>query len=100
MKNFEEQLDITQNIKMIEILKCQILNSVADLNNSLLNCFENNEIKDIFADLIIISYILANRLSITPEDLKYKINKKLKLGILDNNSFNTDIKELFKYFNN
>lgn len=100
MKNFDEQLDITKNIKMIEILKCQILNGVADLHTSLINSVEPNERAEIFADLVILIYILANKLGIDPSELENKINKKLKIGILDEKDyFNEDIKEIFRYFN-
>ena len=38
MLNFDNQLDITKNIKMIEILKGQILAGVSDLHNSFIQC--------------------------------------------------------------
>lgn len=100
MKNFDEQIDITKNIKMIEILKCQILNSVADLHTSLINYDEQEERKEIFADLTILTYILSNRLGISPKELETKIIKKLKLGVLDEkDNFNEDIKEILRHFN-
>lgn len=100
MKNFDEQLDITKNIKMIEILKCQILNGVADLHTSLINSVDNAQRTEIFADLVILIYILSNRLGIASNELENKIIKKLKIGVLDeNNNFNEDIKEILRYFN-
>ena len=83
MKNFDEQLDITKNIKMIEILKCQILNGVADLHTSLINSVDNAQRTEIFADLVILIYILSNRLGIASNELENKIIKKLKIGVLD-----------------
>lgn len=100
MKNFDEQIDITKNIKMIEMLKYQILNSVADLHSTFIQNTDQEEKKEIFSDLIILTYILANRLSISPLDLENKIIKKLKLAVLDEkDNFNEDIKELLRYFN-
>ena len=100
MKNFDEQLYITKNIKMIEILKCQILNGVADLHTSLINSVDNAQRTEIFADLVILIYILSNRLGIASNELENKIIKKLKIGVLDeNNNFNEDIKEILRYFN-
>ena len=100
MKNFDEQIDITKNIKMIEMLKYQILNSVADLHSTFIQNTEQDEKKEIFSDLIILTYILANRLNINPLDLENKIIKKLKLAVLDEkDNFNEDIKELLRYFN-
>lgn len=100
MKNFDEQFDITKNIKMIEMLKAQILNSVADLHSSFIDNSQIEDKKEIFSDLIILSYILANKLNITPLDLENKIIKKLKLAILDEKDFfNEDIKEIIRYFN-
>lgn len=100
MKNFDEQIDITKNIKIIEMLKCQILNSVADLHSSFIQNIEQDEKKEIFSDLIILVYILANRLNISPLELENKIIKKLKLAVLDEkDDFNEDIKEILRYFN-
>lgn len=100
MKNLNNQLDITKNIKKIEILKCQILNSVADLHTTLINSSEKEEKLEIFSNLIILIYILAKKLDITPTELEDKIIKKLKLGVLDeNNDFNDEIKEIYRFFN-
>lgn len=101
MKNFDEQLDIIKNIKMIEMLKCQILTGVADLHSNLINSNGDfNERIEIFADLTILIYILAKKLGISPEALQVKMNKKLKIGVLDeNDSFNEDVKEILRYFN-
>lgn len=102
MDNLNNQLDVTKNIKVIEVLKCQILNGVADLHNNLRTTSSDNlERLEIFADLIILNYILANRLGFSPETLEVKINKKLRIGTLEpENSFSNDSKELLKYFNN
>lgn len=102
MINFDNQLDITKNIKMIEILKGQILAGVSDLHNSFIQPESDSMNKiEIFADLTILIYILAMRLGTSPETLLIKINKKLKLGVLEEDDiFNDDIRELFRYFNN
>ncbi|MFI3231526.1 MAG: MazG-like family protein [bacterium] len=99
--NSQNKLDITKNIKMIEILKGQILEGVSDLHNSFIQ--QDNSTSDkveIFADLIILIYILARRIGVSPETLLVKINNKLKVGVLqDEDVFIDDIKELLKYFN-
>lgn len=102
MDNSYNQLDVTKNIKMLEILKCQILTGVADLHNNLrIASSDNLERLEIFADLIILNYILANRLGFSPETLQVKINKKLRVGTLEQeNNFSNDAKELLRYFNN
>lgn len=102
MPNLDNQLDITKNIKMIEILKTQLLSGVSDLYCNLASTSKNNsERLEIFADLIIINYILANKLGISHQALDLKINKKLKILALEkDNNFNLDAKELLKYFNN
>ncbi len=101
MLNSENQIDITKNIKMIEILKGQILAGVSDLHNSFIDIDSDTMDKmEIFADLTILIYILAKKLGISPEALFVKINKKLKLGALDETDiFNEDVKELLRYFN-
>ena len=101
MINFDNQLDITKNIKMIEILKGQILAGVSDLHNSFIQPDSTEADKiEIFADLTILIYILAKKLGISPETLLLKINKKLKIGVLDETDiFYEDVKELLRYFN-
>lgn len=101
MINFDNQLDITKNIKMIEILKGQILAGVSDLHNSFIQPDNTTSDKiEIFADLTILIYILAKKLGISPETLLLKINKKLKIGVLEETDiFNEDVKELLRYFN-
>lgn len=102
MDNLHNQLDVTKNIKMLEVLKCQILTGVADLHNNLSTSSSDSlERLEIFADLIILNYILANRLGFSPETVQVKINKKLRIGTLEvENSFSNDAKELLKFFNN
>lgn len=93
--------DITKNIKMIEMLKGQILVGVSDLYNSFIQ-LDNTEVEklEIFAELIILIYILAKKIGVSPETLFLKINKKLKIGVLDDNDiFYEDVKELLRYFN-
>lgn len=101
MLDFNNNLDITKNIKIIEMLKSQILTDVAHLNASFLD--EESDIADkteLFADLTILIYILAKRLGISPSSLYTKINKKLKLGALEQDDiFREDIKELLRYLN-
>lgn len=101
MNNTEDKMDITKNIKIIEMLKCQILNCVADFHSSMIKTGNDFDEKyDILADLIILSFILGNRTGIGYETLELKIKKKLKLGVLeDDDNLHNDVVELLRYFN-
>ncbi len=96
----KDEMDIAGSIKLIEGLKSQLLTSVADLHENLLgNGEEASQRGDILANLAILTYILANRLGITNQNLDAKINAKLKIGILDTqNSLYPDLAGLYKHY--
>lgn len=101
MGNIEDKMDITKNIKLIEMLKSQLLTCVADLySNMTQNSTDSDDRYEILADLIILSFVLGNRLGVGAEALEHKIVKKLKLSALeDKESLHSDVVELLRYFN-
>ncbi len=80
--------DITSNIKMIEKLKSELLTQVASLHKSMVNASfeEMSERLESLSNIIIISYILANRIGITHQNLDAKILSELKLSVINNDS--------------
>ena len=82
----ETDIDITRNIKIIEWLKSQLLMDTAVLFKSLVSGVKE-EVRDVIADsianVIIVSYLLAKRLGITFNVVELKMEKKIRLGIIE-----------------
>ncbi len=94
-----QDFDITKNIKLIEMLKCQLLTNIADLHTNLSNDESDlNERGEILSDLLIITYMLANRLGFSYGSIDVKAIKKLKFGILDESQFmHNDMSSLLRH---
>lgn len=99
MVNSKIDFDITKNIRIIEMLKSQLLTDIADLYNNLYQTnSEFSERSDILADLILTTYLLSNRLGLSYNSLDLKVINKLKLGVLEENSpLHDDVSELLRY---
>lgn len=101
MKEIDGKLFVTQNIKIIEMLKSQLLGHIADLYASMND--ENNadsfeKRNEIFANLMIINYSLASKLGVSPTALDMNAIKKLKIGALDdNNILHEEVVELLRH---
>lgn len=93
------EFDITKNIKLIEKLKSDILSSVSSLYESMLKSKGDlGERTDKLADIIIFSYLLANRIGIDNKTLDAKIINKIRASILvENGILNNDAIALLKH---
>lgn len=91
--------DITKNIKTIEVLKSRLLSEVAFLHENMVQINSDKERRtDILSEIIILTYILSNKLGIDYKKLDEKVINKLKLAILEEDSSSyTDISSLLKY---
>lgn len=77
-------IDITKNIKIIETFKAELLSSVSNLYKSLLdNNFTSKERSEILSNIIIITYLLSDKLGISYNTLDTKVLGQIKLGMLD-----------------
>ena len=94
-------IDITKNIKLIESFQCQLLNTVAELFTSLADAgVSNKERADILSNIVILTYLLADRLGISYTALDAKVLNNIKLGILDENGsgmWQTELSALAKH---
>ena len=93
------EFDIAKNIKLIEMLKAQMLAAIAELYNSLA-CNESDIKKqgDILADLIIITYMLGEKIGVSFNSVDLKAIKKLKIGTLnEEEALYKDAVKLLKY---
>lgn len=99
MKEMEGKLFVTQNIKLIEMLKSQLLGYIADLYAGMNDENESFEKRcEIFVNLIIINYVLASKLDISPSVLDINVVKKLKIAVLeDNNILHNEVLELLRH---
>ncbi len=85
-KRKDTNIDITRNIKIMDWLKSQLLADVALLFKSMVSGAKE-EVRDAAADavsnIIIVTYLLARRLGITYNAIELKIQKKIRLGIIE-----------------
>lgn len=99
MANSDMQLDITKNIKIIEMLKSRLLAKVSDLYSNMSEDYADaNERADILSDLLMITYLLSDRLSVSNQALDLKVINKLKVAALEDDSvLHDDVCKLLKY---
>lgn len=77
-----KEVDIAKNIKIIEWLKTELLDSVAILFKSLLKPGKDLS-TDALASIVIIAYLLGRRVGISFKTIDSKIKEKLNLSIND-----------------
>lgn len=74
------ELDIAKNLRVIEWLKAELVESVAALFRSLLKAGDD-AVSDALANIIITTYILGQRVGITFQHIDLKVQGKLRLSI-------------------
>ena len=99
----QDDFDIASNIKALEKSKCELLSSVSDLFDSLLHSNDQSEnLKnraDIIAQIIITSFLISSRLSISNSELTSKILNRLRLQLIeDNNLSNRELAFIYNFF--
>ena len=90
----KQGIDITKGIKIIEMLKCELLENVSlvfRIMNQAIEEESKEKIKLTLSDIILISYILSRRLGLDFEVIDKEIDRKIKLGLINEN-------EIEKYF--
>lgn len=87
MSDFQKsnQIDIGKGIKMIEFLKCELLNSVALLFELLVKGVKEGQesLLEVLANIILVTYSLGKRLGIDYYLIDKKIQEKAKLHIVE-----------------
>lgn len=81
----KDSVDIGRNIKMIEFLKCELLNSVSVVFEALLKGSREGQemIIEGLANIILVTYSLAKRLGIDYEAIDRRVQEKTRLHILE-----------------
>lgn len=85
MQREKEGIDIGRNIKMIEFLKCELLNSTALLFDMMNKGTKDGQedMTEVLANLILVSYSLGRRLGIDYQRIDKKIQDMAKLHIIE-----------------
>ncbi len=105
MALFDNQLDITRNVKIIDWLKCELLTDVANLFKALVNGVReevSETLSDTLANIILICYLLGKRFGINYRVIETKIENKIRLGLVENHDvekYYGDLSELSKHLN-
>ena len=97
----KEEFNIMANIKMIEELKANLLCLIGDLyslltrgtnvaRDSILNCISGS---------VLIHYVLAQKLGYSCSEVDDDMNKKLKIGIIEEHEYEREGKNLSKLQN-
>jgi hypothetical protein len=95
----KKDLDIAQNLKIVEWLKAELIDSVADLFKSLLKT-GSDATSDALATIIIVTYLLGRRVGISFQSIDNKLRDKLNISIREStefNEWNTDLTDLLNY---
>ena len=95
----KRELDITHNLKVVEWLKADLVDTVGALMKSLMKAGSDATV-DALANLIIIAYILGRRVGISFQVIEMRIKHKLNNSINDapeNEQFYGDLTQLQKY---
>ncbi|MFL0250117.1 MazG-like family protein [Clostridium neuense] len=97
----KEEFKIMSDIKIIENLKADLICVIGDLFKILTKGANAAEdaILDCISGAIIILYILGNRLGYSHIEIDENMKKKLKLGIIEEDSIEKDGKDLTKLYN-
>ncbi|MBM7615561.1 MazG-like family protein [Alkaliphilus hydrothermalis] len=81
----KNNIDIGRNIKMIEFLKCELLNSIAILFDTLVRNVKNSQgaILEVLANIILVTYSLGKRLGMDYTTVDKKVQEMAKLHMLE-----------------
>lgn len=105
MANFDREIDITRNIKVIDWLKSELLTDIANLFRILVNGMKqeiHESVSETLSNLILICYLLGRRLGISYNSIEIKIENKIKLGLIEDHSvekYYGDLSELSRHLN-
>ncbi len=81
----DAELDIAKNIRLVEWLKSEILTSVAEIYRLLANGIKGSQeaLADCLSSMIVAAYLLGKRLGISYDTIGRRIERKIRLGIVE-----------------
>lgn len=95
----KKELEVAENLKVVEWLKADLVDTVAALMKSLMKAGTDATV-DALANLIIIAYVLGRRVGISYQVIEMRIKHKLNSSINDTpetERFYGDLTQLQKY---
>lgn len=77
--------DISRNLKMIDFLKCEVLNTVALLFETMIKGVKNSQelVLECLVNLLLVTYTLGRRLGFDYHTIDKNLEEKLKISILE-----------------
>mgnify|MGYP001435681963 CR=1 FL=1 len=84
LKGRSKELDVAKNLKMIDWLKAELVDSVAELFKALLKN-GHEAVSDALASIMIICYLLGQRVGVSFLSVDAKMKEKLRISV-DNSS--------------
>ena len=96
------EIDITKNIRLIELLKSDMLTQLAGIFEELLRPGPLSQREARLSKLIISCYVLSKRIGCSYDQLDEKITDILRLNLLENKMIGDkgDFSELLKHIEN
>ena len=81
----KNNIDISRNIKMVEFLKCELLNSISAVFEALYKGAKDSQemILEGLANIILVTYSLGRRLGIDYDAIDRKVQDKARVHILE-----------------
>ncbi len=98
----KKEIDITSNLRIVEWLKAELVDTVAVLLKSLLKA-GSDATSDALATLIIITYILGRRVGVSFQIIDMRVKHKLNTSINEASEIEQwygDLSQLQKYLEN
>ncbi len=97
--------DIGRNLKIIDFLKCELLNTVALLFETMIKGIKNSQelILECLTNILLVTYVLGKRLGFDYLVLDKKLEEKIKLSVLEDHHLETwygDLSNLKDHLNN
>lgn len=99
MNGRTREIDIAKNLKIIEWLKAELVDSVGELFKTLLKAGTDAR-EDALATIIIITYLLGRKVGINFYSLDMKVRNKLSISInksYEIEQWNEDLLDLSNY---
>ncbi|AKL97350.1 MazG-like protein [Clostridium aceticum] len=97
--------DISRNLKMIDFLKCELLNTIALLFETMIKGIKDRQelVAECLVNLLLATYTLGKRLGFDYETLDKKLQDKVKISILEEHHLEKwygDLSELNQHISN
>jgi len=92
----DRDFDIAKNIRLIEWLKTELITSVSEIYRLMLSGARAGQdaLADALANVILVSYLLGKRMGIHYATIDQKIQKKIRLGTLEEHEIEKDYGDL------